>query len=474
MTHKPSGLPRWVRHMTRFALYLVLDAGAITLAYWLAYKVRFESAWWTSHFLIEGIDPGWAHHSDVMYVIVPLWLFLFFYTSQLYTKPWSNPFDHFLRIIKTAVFCTVATMAATFIYGRLEYSRLMLLLASPIAVVTVSISHALVGWLDKFMASLEAASPLLLIGSGKVADLVRSNILDRHPNAPIRVIEGLPSIDEIQRLAREEGFKEVVLTRGGVDHDKLLEIAEFCETNKINFRMIPDLLSIRLGEIQMDESLGLPAYRLQHTQLTTSHYIAKRTFDIVFSLSVLFLLGLPFLIIAILIRLDSKGPALYRQDRLGFRGETFEAFKFRTMVLNAESDLNSVKKINDQKGGFFKAKKDPRITAVGRWLRRYSVDEFPQFINVLVGEMSVVGPRPLACKTAEMEDLIKEFGPTAKKRMNTLPGITGLWQVSGRSDISSEQRFALDMFYIERWSLGLDLEIILRTIPAMISGRGAY
>ena len=144
------------------------------------------------------------------------------------------------------------------------------------------------------------------------------------------------------------------------------------------------------------------------------------------------------------------------------------------MVADAEAALDEVRGMNDQKDGFFKAKHDPRVTFVGRWLRRFSLDEFPQFINVLRGEMSVVGPRPLAVKTAEMAELIRQFGPTAKKRMNALPGITGLWQVSGRSDISTEQRFALDMFYIEHWSMGLDLEIILKTIPAMLSSRGAY
>ena len=133
-----------------------------------------------------------------------------------------------------------------------------------------------------------------------------------------------------------------------------------------------------------------------------------------------------------------------------------------------------IKNLNDQKGGFFKAKEDPRITRVGRLLRRYSLDEFPQFINVFLGEMSVVGPRPLAEKTGEMEELIREFGPTAKKRLNILPGITGLWQVSGRSDVSSQQRFALDMFYIEHWSLGLDFQIVMKTVPAMLSGKGAY
>jgi len=196
--------------------------------------------------------------------------------------------------------------------------------------------------------------------------------------------------------------------------------------------------------------------------------------DIVLCLIVLVCCAVPFALIALLIKLDSAGPVFFRQERLGYKKTSFEAFKFRTMRADAESRLEGVKELNDQTGGFFKSKEDPRITTIGRWLRRFSLDEFPQFLNVLKGEMSVVGPRPLALRTGEMEELIKEFGPLAKKRLNILPGITGLWQVSGRSDVSSEQRFALDLFYIEHWSLGLDLQIILKTVPAMLTAKGAY
>jgi exopolysaccharide biosynthesis polyprenyl glycosylphosphotransferase len=242
----------------------------------------------------------------------------------------------------------------------------------------------------------------------------------------------------------------------------------------IAFKMVPDLVELRLGEVQMDHSLGLPAYRIQHASMTLLNFAAKRAFDISFCLFVFILAGAPWLLAALLIRLDSKGPALYKQKRYGYKGRLFHAYKFRTMVTDAEARIAAVKDLNAQKGAFFKAKDDPRITRVGRWLRRFSLDEFPQFINVLLGEMSVVGPRPLAVTTGEMEALLGQFGETAKKRMNILPGITGLWQVSGRSDVDSAQRFALDMFYIEHWSLGLDLEIILKTVPAMVLGKGAY
>jgi lipopolysaccharide/colanic/teichoic acid biosynthesis glycosyltransferase len=208
--------------------------------------------------------------------------------------------------------------------------------------------------------------------------------------------------------------------------------------------------------------------------MTRVNFAAKRAFDLFFCLLVFLIAGLPWLLAALLIRWDSKGPALYEQKRYGYKSRVFYAYKFRIMVQDAESRVAAVKAAHASQEAFFKVKDDPRVTRVGRWLRRFSLDEFPQFLNVLKGEMSVVGPRPLALTSGEMEALHEEFGETAKKRMNTLPGITGLWQVSGRSDMTSDQRFALDMFYIEHWSLGLDLEIILKTVPAMLMAKGAY
>ena len=224
----------------------------------------------------------------------------------------------------------------------------------------------------------------------------------------------------------------------------------------------------------MDHHLGLPAYRIKHSSLTRANFMTKRAFDIAFSTALLLASSPLWLLICLLIKLDSPGPVLFKQKRYGYRRRVFDAFKFRTMVVDAEAKIGTVKELNDQKGAFFKSKQDPRVTRVGKWLRRFSLDEFPQFLNALLGDMSVVGPRPLALTTGEVEALERDFGETAKKRMNILPGITGLWQVSGRSDVSSEQRFALDLFYIEHWSIGLDLEIIVKTPAVMLFGKGAY
>ena len=465
-----TGVPRWLRHSTRVVLHLLLDAAAVAASYRLAYELRFHNAAFASIFPLRGEDPGWHLYSRLLFAIVPMWIALFGYDSRLYSATHRPAADRFLMVVRAAMLGTLATMAATFVYSRLAYSRLMLLMAGPCAVALVSISQWLVLRIDRWIARREETSPLLLVGGGKAAELIRLNLLERHPGLPIHELPVLGSAEEALAAARAFGAREIVLTRSQRNAEALT-LAELCESADIDFKMVPDLLELRLGELQMDDSLGLLAYRLQHTSLTRANYAAKRVFDLTFSLLVLAAAGLPLAFIALLIKLDSKGPVLYRQKRLGHKAQVFEAFKFRTMHVDAEKRLKDVKV---PQGGFFKLKDDPRITGVGKLLRRFSLDEFPQFLNVLRGEMSVVGPRPLAVTTGEMEELLSEFGPTAKKRMNMLPGITGLWQVSGRSDVDSQQRFGLDMFYIERWSLGMDLEIILKTVPAMLFGKGAY
>jgi exopolysaccharide biosynthesis polyprenyl glycosylphosphotransferase len=448
------------------------DGGAVALGHYAAYRLRFHSAWIAEQVPVVGVDPGWGLYSRLLWLIVPLWLGIFWYSSRLYRHSWQSPFDLLIQAAKGTILSSMAVLATTLLFGRLEYSRFMLLLAGSLSGTLVLVSHALADTVDDLLASWEAVQPMLLVGGGKASELLRENLKERHPRLPVIERDSIPTPAELEDAARQ-GVGEVVVVSARAAQGKLLDLAEACETAGLPLRMLPDLLELRMGELQFDESLGVPAYRLQHTQMTRANYVAKRVFDVTVCLVVAALLGPLLLLIAALIRLDSKGPALFRQGRLGFRGQVFQAFKFRTMVVDAETKVADVK-IEVGASGFFKAKDDPRVTRVGKWLRRYSLDEFPQFINVLLGDMSVVGPRPLAVTSGEMESLVAQFGATAKKRMNILPGITGLWQVSGRSDISDEQRFALDLFYIERWSLGLDLEIVLRTVPAMLSGKGAY
>lgn len=467
------GLPPWLRHALRTACHFAFDAAAVAAAYRAAFWIRFEWPFFLARVPLSGDPEVWATYQGILYAAVPIWL-LILYFNRLYTASWLSAADRFLQIVKSCALGTGTTLVAAFLYERLAYSRLMLAGVFPVSLALVCLSQALALWIDDWLARHEAAKPVLLVGGGPVADVLKERILRRHPGAEVQELAALPALDELERKLSERSYYEMILLRTKDARERVLAAAEACDARGVSFKMVPDLLEIRMGEVQMDHHLGLPAYRIKHASLTRANFAAKRLFDLLFSGALLIATAPLWLIICLLIKLDSKGPILFTQKRYGHKGQVFEAFKFRTMVADAEKKIADVKELSGGQGAFFKAKNDPRVTRVGKWLRRFSLDEFPQFLNVLRGEMSVVGPRPLALTTGEVEALERDFGETAKKRTNILPGITGLWQVSGRSDVSSEQRFGLDLYYIEHWSMGLDLEIILKTPFVMVFGKGAY
>ena len=463
----------WLRHALRTVLHLGLDAAAVALAYRAAFWARFEWAFFVARVPIAGEPASWALYAGLLKAAVPIWL-VTLYMSRLYTAAWLSASDRFVQILKAAALGTGTILVAAFLYQRLAYSRLMLAGAFPLGVILLCAAHALALRVDSWLAEHEAARPVLLVGGGPVAALIKERLRERHPGAGLKELERLPDGAELSRLLENGGYCELILLRAGGSRADVLAAAEACDVRGVGFKLVPDILELRLGEVQLDSHLGLPAYRIQHTSLTAAHFAAKRVFDIFFSSALLIATAPMWILICVLVKLDSAGPIFFSQERYGHKGRIFMAYKFRTMVADAEKRIAEVKNLNDQKGAFFKAKNDPRVTRVGKFLRRTSLDEFPQFLNVLKGDMSVVGPRPLALTTGEVEELERDFGETAKKRANLLPGITGLWQVSGRSDTSSEQRFALDLYYIEHWSPGLDLEIIFKTPLVMLFGKGAY
>jgi exopolysaccharide biosynthesis polyprenyl glycosylphosphotransferase len=237
----------------------------------------------------------------------------------------------------------------------------------------------------------------------------------------------------------------------------------------VNWRICPSQLKIpnRWSEIRMIDQL--PTIKFNSAAIVGGDFWCKRIFDMTVSLILLAIISIPMLSIAILIKLDSPGNIFYKQTRVGLKGKHFKVWKFRTMVSNASQLQKQLEAQNEVKGGvLFKIKNDPRITRVGKFLRRYSLDELPQLINVLRGEMSLVGPRPLPVRDVE------KFAPHHFLRQEVLPGITGLWQVSGRSNTDSEQVFDWDFAYIQNWSLALDCKILLKTVRVIFTSEGAY
>ena len=226
---------------------------------------------------------------------------------------------------------------------------------------------------------------------------------------------------------------------------------------------------IKQDNLEVSQFEGITTFRISEPPVMGINFLSKRVFDIIASFILLVLLSLPMLAIALLIKLDSPGPVFYKQTRVGLKSKHFEVWKFRTMIQNASQLQGKLETQNEIPGGvLFKIKDDPRITKIGKYLRQYSLDELPQLFNVLRGEMSLVGPRPLPVRDVE------RFSPEHYFRHEVLPGITGLWQVSGRSDTNSENVFDLDFEYIQNWSLALDFKILLRTVAVVFNSKGAY
>jgi exopolysaccharide biosynthesis polyprenyl glycosylphosphotransferase len=325
----------------------------------------------------------------------------------------------------------------------------------------------------------------VIVGSGLVADRLADR-LDRHGEFGLETIglvdddvhrldatQGLPklgSLDQLDHVLDECDVDRVIIAFSRASHQQLLSCIRVCRDHRVAVDIVPRLFELLDGAQSLNQIGGLPLLSIGAPPLSRASRLAKRGLDI--AISSLLLIGLgPFLIaIAIAIKLGSRGPVLFRQVRAG-RGETeFALVKFRSMYEDAEERKKEFEQENEATDGvMFKIKRDPRITPFGSFLRRTSLDELPQLVNVLRGEMSLVGPRPLILQEA------RHAGQTwHARRLDLRPGITGLWQVSGRSDLPFQEMVRFDYQYVSGWSLARDVEILLATIPVVLSGRGAY
>ena len=279
----------------------------------------------------------------------------------------------------------------------------------------------------------------------------------------------LGTIDEVGDLVQRHRVDEVVVIGDGTDSDRVAQVLERCREMVVQFRIVPNLLQLSIDRVDFSEIGGVPTIGVRDASIHGWNAFLKRTIDIMFSLAVLVVAALPMAVIAVLIRWDSPGPVLFRQVRIGRYGNPFTMIKFRCMINNAD-DLwhEMVARTAVADGRLFKDPNDPRMTRVGKVLRRYSLDELPQFLNVLRGEMSIVGPRP------PLPQEVAAYEEWHKQRLLLKPGLTGLWQVNGRSNLSFDEMVRLDLYYAENWTPWLDTRILLRTIPAVILARGAY
>ena len=287
-----------------------------------------------------------------------------------------------------------------------------------------------------------------------------------HEVAGIPAIGGLDQVAEVVR--RFDADMVAVLACPEMSGVRLRELAWELEKTGTDLCVAPALLDVAGPRTTIRPIAGLPLLHMDHPEFTGARRVIKSAFDKTAALAALLLTAPLFLTVALIIKRSDGGPALFRQTRVGRDGRAFTVFKFRTMVLDAEERKAQLVASNEQNGVLFKIRNDPRVTTVGALLRRYSIDELPQLINVLIGDMSLVGPRPALPEEAAL------YGDHVRRRLVVKPGITGLWQVNGRSDLSWDESVRLDLRYVENWSFVLDLQILWKTCSAVLGGSGAY
>jgi exopolysaccharide biosynthesis polyprenyl glycosylphosphotransferase len=320
----------------------------------------------------------------------------------------------------------------------------------------------------------------VLVGSGKhLADVAHA--LSAGGHWPVELVgflapaalevDGLRPLGTLASLGgvlAGERVDEVIIADPEFPQDDAVELVDQCHQRGVRVRIAPSTMEILIHRAEFVPGQSVPLFELGPPVFEGIDFALKRTFDIVGATVLLILLSPLLLAITLAVRLSSRGPVVYRSMRRGIGQRPFACLKFRTMHSDAEQEQADLEELNEASGALFKIREDPRLTSIGRLLRRFSLDELPQLVNVLLGEMSLVGPRPLPERDYEM------LAEWHRKRYLVLPGITGLWQVSGRSELDFDDLVHLDFIYLENWSLALDLTILLKTIPAVLTRRGAY
>jgi exopolysaccharide biosynthesis polyprenyl glycosylphosphotransferase len=285
---------------------------------------------------------------------------------------------------------------------------------------------------------------------------------------PDNGLRSLGRLEDLGAVLAAHRIDEVIIADPDFPQERAVELVDVSHRRGVTVRIAPSTMEILVHRAEFVPGSSVPLFELRPPVFDGFDYILKRSFDFFGALALLVVLSPMLALIALAVRITSRGPVLYRSIRPGIGGEPFACLKFRTMRTDADALQTRLEALNEASGPLFKIRRDPRTTRVGAVLRRYSLDELPQLLNVLRGEMSLVGPRPLPQRDFERLD------EWHKKRYLVLPGMTGLWQVSGRADLDFDDLVRLDFLYLERWSIGLDLAILLKTIPAVLSGKGAF
>jgi exopolysaccharide biosynthesis polyprenyl glycosylphosphotransferase len=407
-------------------------------------------------------------------IYLALWL-----TTNLYYGLYDHSgkvtgINQISRILRAFIAGAVGSLSVAYLFKQWDIGRVVLLGSSSAFFVYLYASRSILrAWKHRQLAKGIGVTRVLIIGLGRTAKAVMERIrnhpeggyelvgfVDPYRKRRLAELGGLPVVGTTAELAdvlRRSPVDVVFLAVPRMPQNEMLNLIVNCEDLGVQFKIVSNIFDVITSQVQVDVIDEVPVIHLRNSELPVAQRALKRLLDIVVAAILLLFFAVPMLIIALLVRLDSRGPALFRQLRIGKGGRPFTMLKFRTMRI--ESDPYCVAPTDPDDG---------RITRLGRWLRRYSIDEFPQLLNVLAGQMSMVGPRP------EMPFLVEQYEEWQRRRLDVKPGVTGLWQIVGRKNLPLSLNMEYDFYYIKNQSLFFDLVILLKTIPAVFFGRGAF
>ena len=465
-----------------FSFLLVpLDFLMIVLAGVSAYYIRFAE--FTTDIRPVIFNLSFSYYFQVVLLIAFLWLIIFSLAGLYNIKGARKLVQEIYRVVLACSTGLMLIVILIFIRRELFDSRFIVLAGWVLAIVYISLARSLVRWLQRALFHYNiGVHKVVLVGNSKTTDIL-TKTFSGSKTSGYQIIKRLrdfsiATAEELVEFLKDKEVDEIIQSDPNLGKTEVLRLYDFADENHITFKYAADLLGTKVLKTEVMEIAGLPLVEVKKTPLEGWGRIVKRLLDVLGSFTLILIFSPLLILTAILIKIDSRGPIFYKNERVSKEG-SFNVFKFRSMLINycvgkEYNNKNALKyeqsliaKQNTKEGPVYKIGDDPRLTRVGKFVRRWSIDELPQFFNVLIGNMSLVGPRPHQPREVD------RYEKRHKKVLFIKPGITGLAQISGRSDLEFEDEVKLDTYYIENWSILFDISILIRTPLAVLRSRKA-
>lgn len=458
------------QHQLRTSVHLILDACLFAIGFWLAHFIRSQVP--IEVFGGAALIEPFEHYFHVFLLTALIGAFVlegqgFYNRNDLTTRR-----QMLWKLFKASVFGVITLVLVLFLL-RLQLARSVIILFGVTSFGLVFLKEEVVRWwMQSEYGRAQASRRIILVGGREDASNVERECAKRLSGG-VKIVASLyldeKPVDDLIQLLHEHSANGVILSAKHTAFGEVERAIQLCELEGVEVWLLADFFKTTISQTTLDDFIGRPVMVFRSVPETSWQMLAKQVLDFVLAAASLIVLVPLFLALAIIIKLTSRGPVLFRQTRCGLNGKPFMMLKFRSMVNDAEAQKALLSAQNEMSGPVFKLSNDPRVTPIGRFMRKWSMDELPQLFNVLVGDMSIVGPRPLPVEEVSRFDDLAH-----RRRLSVKPGLTCLWQVSGRNNITDFADWVrLDLEYIDNWSLWLDFKILCLTIPAVLSGNGA-